>query len=81
MMQLHYEMDTRNEILRFAQTELTYYLDHLLGGTAEAQRMDIYLEVNSDEWDPVDDRYAICARASHIDIQGSNPRSVLLGVY
>ena len=66
------------QTVSFAGEELKRYLTRMLAG--EEGVFSVFLEVSGDSGEKVDS-FSISAQCSGVEITGSNPRSVLLGVY
>ncbi len=81
MTQPIHNADQSHDVLQFARSELNRYLCRLFGGSSLPEDMAIHLAAGSMDHTLADDAYTIHARPDRIEIQGSNPRAVLLGVY
>ena len=66
-------------VLRFARDELLRYGGNAFGKTSRREEADILLvDENADKWR---DSFSLKSREGKLHISGSNPRSVLFGVY
>lgn len=81
MIQLYFHLSASEKTLLFSRTELTSYLRRMLPDSKASQKMDIYLSSETADVISADDAYEILACPNRLEITGSNPRSVLLGVY
>lgn len=86
MVQLHVSCAGTNGTLDFARDQLAAYLTRMLPDTDAVLPVSLAvtepMPLPRTRWDPfLDDWYSIHAAPDAISIQGSNPRSVLLGVY
>lgn len=86
MVQLQFSRTGGEGTLGYAQSQLAAYLTRMLPDAGTVIRADLTvtepMPLPRAHWDPfLDDWYRIQAEPGDIRIAGSNPRSVLLGVY